>query len=87
MSRDERVLAVVFPLLALTWASSSWHGTSTVAAAFAAICLLLVTGVLKREDLSEESLAWDTLLWFGGFLSIAGAVSDPDGSQTRERGF
>ena len=76
VSRDERVLAVVFPVLALTWASSSWHGTSTVAAAFAAICLLLVTGVLKREDLSEESSAWDTLLWFGGFLSIAGAVSD-----------
>ncbi len=76
MSRDERVLAVVFPLLALTWATSRWHGTSTVATAFAAICVLLVAGVLKREDLAEESSAWETLLWFGGFLSIAGAVSD-----------
>ncbi len=76
MSRDERVLAVVFPLLALTWATLRWHGTSTVATAFAAICVLLVAGVLKREDLAEESSAWETLLWFGGFLSIAGAVSD-----------
>ena len=76
MSRDERILAVVFVLLALTWATSSWHGTSTVAAAFSAIGLLLVGGVLTRKDLSEESSAWETFLWFGGFLSIAGAVSD-----------
>ena len=76
MSRDERILAVVFVLLALTWATSSWHGTSTVAVAFSAIGLLLVGGVLTRQDLSEESSAWDTFLWFGGFLSIAGAVSD-----------
>ena len=76
MSRDERILAVVFMLLALTWATSRWHGTSTVAAAFSAIGLLLVVGVLTRQDLSEESSAWETFLWFGGFLSIAGAVSD-----------
>ena len=76
MSRDERILAVVFVLLALTWATSSWHGTSAVAAAFLAIGLLLAGGVLTREDLSEESSAWETFLWFGGFLSIAGAVSD-----------
>ena len=76
MSRDERILAVVFVVLALTWATSSWHGTSAVAAAFLAIGLLLAGGVLTREDLSEESSAWETFLWFGGFLSIAGAVSD-----------
>ena len=76
MSHDEKILAVVFVLLALTWATSSWHGTSTVAAVFAAIGLLLVGGVLTRRDLAEESSAWETFLWFGGFLSIAGAVSD-----------
>ena len=76
MSRDERILAAVFVFLALTWATTSWHGTSTVAAAFAAMGLLLVAGVLTKEDLSEESSAWETFLWFGGFLSLAGAVSD-----------
>ena len=76
MSRDERILTVVFVLLALTWATSGWHGTSTVAAVFFAIGLLLVGGVLTGEDLSGESSAWETFLWFGGFLSLAGAVSD-----------
>ena len=76
MSRDERILASVFVLLGLTWASSGWHGISTVAAAFSAICLLLLGGVLNKEDITRESSAWETFLWFGGILSIAGAVSD-----------
>ncbi len=76
MSQDEKILAVIFVLLGLTWASSAWHGTSTVAAAFSSICLLLLGGVLEKSDIIGESSAWETFLWFGGFLSIAGAVSD-----------
>ncbi len=76
VSRDERILGLTFLLLALTWATSGWHGTSTVAAAFLAVCVLLVAEVLEPKDLSGESSAWETFLWFGGFLSIAGTVSD-----------
>ena len=76
MSGDERILASIFVLLGLTWASAGWHGTSTVAASFSAICLLLLGGVLNKEDITRESSAWETFLWFGGILSIAGAVSD-----------
>ena len=76
MSRNEKILAGIFFLLALTWTTASWHGISTVAAAFCAICLLLTTGVLNKKDITRESSAWETFIWFGGILSISSAVSD-----------
>ena len=36
------------------------------------LCLLLLTGVLEWQDLIEEKGAWDALVWFGGFIMLAG---------------
>lgn len=76
MSRDERFLVVIFTLLALTWATSQLHAIHTVAAALAAVSTLLVTGILKISDVGSERPAWETFLWFGGMVSLAGALTD-----------
>ena len=76
MSRDERVLLGVFLVLATAWGTSSFHGVSTLGAALTAISVLLLLGVLQAGDISGESGAWETLLWFGGYISLAGTLSD-----------
>ena len=72
---QEKILAVVFLLLGGTWATSAFHGIPTVAAALTAVGVLLVLNVLEWEDVISEKRAWATLIWFGGFISLAGALT------------
>ncbi len=76
VSRHERMLGLVFLVLAATWATSSVHGISTVAAALTALCVLIVLGILDVDELAGEKAAWMTFIWFGGMLSLAGALTD-----------
>ena len=73
--RSEKLLGMIFVLLASVWATSALHSVSTVAAALAALSLLLVLDILQLEDVVGEKPAWSTFLWFGGMLSLAGALS------------
>jgi DASS family divalent anion:Na+ symporter len=72
---QERVLAVVFVLLGGTWATAAFHAIPTVAAALTAVAILLVLDVLDWNDVISEKPAWATLIWFGGFISLAGALT------------
>ncbi len=76
MKPAEKIMLGVFVALALTWGTSQWHPISTVAAALAAVTLLLLTRVLEWEDVTGEKSAWDTFIWFGGFVSLAGALGE-----------
>ncbi|MFQ5741936.1 MAG: DASS family sodium-coupled anion symporter [Acidobacteriota bacterium] len=76
MKREERLLSGVFVALALTWATSSYHSISTVAAAFGAVALLLVFEILEWNDVCGEKSAWGTLIWFGGFISLSAALNE-----------
>ena len=75
LKRREKVLLAVFVVLACTWATSGLHSVSTISAALAAISLLLLLGVLRLEEVAGEQPAWATFLWFGGFISMAGALT------------
>jgi DASS family divalent anion:Na+ symporter len=76
MSQNEKILLIVFLVLATTWGTSFLHGISTLGAALAALSLLLLLEVLQPKDISRESSAWETFLWFGGYISLAGTLSD-----------
>ena len=58
MSQNEKILLVVFLILATTWATSFIHGISTLGAALSALSILLLLGVLHPKDISGESAAW-----------------------------
>ncbi len=76
LKRPEKVLLAVFVGLACTWATSGLHSVSIVSAALAAVSLLLLLGVLRLEEVTGEQPVWATFLWFGGFISLAGALTD-----------
>ena len=71
MQRDERIVAVVFVALLVLWAFGSALGLSSTAAAFAAIAVLLLTGVLLWDHVAHEHEAWTTFVWFAVLLMMA----------------
>jgi DASS family divalent anion:Na+ symporter len=71
MQRDERILLAVFGALLALWAFGPAIGLSTTAAAFGAIAVLLLTGVLAWEHVSHEHEAWTTFVWFAVLLMMA----------------
>jgi DASS family divalent anion:Na+ symporter len=76
MSRDEQILGLVFLSVCGLWMTSGWHGIDiTVTALFGAVALLL-TGVLRWEDVIAERAAWDILIWYGGLLRLGKALND-----------
>ena len=68
----ERMLLIVFTIVLLLWLSGEWHGISATAVAYVGLCLLLLTRVLDWQDLLDEKGAWDSLIWFGGLVMLAG---------------
>jgi DASS family divalent anion:Na+ symporter len=75
-SRKEKLLLVVFLLVAALWATSTWHGIHYAVVALAGIGLLLVTGVLDWEDIVTERAAWDVYIWYGGLVLLAAKLGN-----------
>lgn len=77
VSRSEKLMLAVFVLLLVLWADiPAWllgdafklNATTT---AFIGLSVLLLTGVLKWQDILAERNAWDTLIWFGALVMMA----------------
>ena len=76
MSRNERVTLAVFGLIALLWMTGAWHQISYTVVALAGICLLLLTKVLAWDEVVGDRVAWDTFIWYGGLVRMAGALGE-----------
>jgi DASS family divalent anion:Na+ symporter len=74
MSRSERLMLLVFGLVALLWMTSAYHDVHYAVVALLGIAVLLVTGVLDWEDLINERAAWAVFIWYGGLLRMAEAL-------------
>lgn len=71
MGRDERILSGVFVALLLAWSLGSKMGIEPEAAAFGALGVLLLTGVLQWGDVMREHEAWNTFVWFAVLVMMA----------------
>lgn len=77
VSRDEKVMFGVFLLLLLLWADvPAWlfgdaYKLNATTTAFIGLSALLLTGVLRWQDILAERNAWDTLIWFGALVMMA----------------
>jgi len=70
-----------FLLMLLLWAGApaALFGPSYVfdptLVAFIGIAILLLTGILSWQDILGEKGAWDTLIWFGALMMLAGQLN------------
>lgn len=71
MSRDERVMATVSIGLLGAWILGPRIGVDSTSAALAAIGVLLLTSILRWEDMLRETEAWNTFVWFAMLTMMA----------------
>jgi DASS family divalent anion:Na+ symporter len=71
ISRGERVMAAVAIVLLGAWILGSSIGLDPTAAALMAVAVLIVTGVLRWDDLSRDAEAWNTFVWFAVLVMMA----------------
>jgi DASS family divalent anion:Na+ symporter len=76
VSRDQKLVLIVFVGVCGLWLTSSLHGVSAELVALAGACLLLLTGVLRWDDVIRESAAWDVFVWYGGVVRLGQALND-----------
>lgn len=75
ISLPEKIMAVIFVCALILWITGSFLGIDATLAAFLALALLLITGVLSWQDVLAESGAWNTLTWFSVLVMMAGSLS------------
>ena len=74
-SYGEKVVAGVFTGALILWATSQITKLDATAVALLAVVVMLVSGVLVWKDVLEEQGAWDTLIWMGALVGLAGFLA------------
>ncbi len=71
MKRVEKIMLFVFILILVLWATAEWNKIDATVVALLGVGILLVTGVIRWDDVLAEKGAWDALIWFGGLVMMA----------------
>lgn len=75
LSYGEKIVGSVFIGALILWASSQFTGLDATVVALIAVSVMLISKVLTWKDVLEEQGAWDTLVWMGALIGLAGALS------------
>ncbi|MGI9455596.1 MAG: DASS family sodium-coupled anion symporter [Aeoliella sp.] len=79
-SAQQVTMAVVLVLMLLLWATGPLQEKHfdlklpTALVALGGVATLVVLGVLPYSKVTGNAAAWDTLLWLGGLVTMAGAL-------------
>lgn len=76
LKRDEWIMGITFVGLLALWVSGRYLGLSPALVAMVGVCLLLLCGVLNWDEIKGNKGAWDTMIWFGAFVTMAHYLSD-----------
>lgn len=76
MRGPEKIACTIFVAVCGMWVTSGWHGLHITLPALLGAGALLVTGVLRWEDIRSEKAAWDIFIWYGGLLRLGKALND-----------
>ena len=75
MSRQEILVGLGFLLALLGWGTSLLTGLNATAVGLALIAFLFATGAVQWKDVLADKAAWDTVVWFGAIISLAGGLT------------
>ncbi len=68
---NEIAMILIFFTLLILWVFGSYFAIESTTAALYGVVLILMTGILKWEDILKEKAAWDTLIWFATLIMMA----------------
>lgn len=75
MTWREKIMLVVFVLSLTLWATSSVTKFEATQVALLGVCVMLFCDVIQWDDVIREHKAWDTLIWMGSVVCIAGFLN------------
>ncbi|CUU86622.1 anion transporter [Campylobacter hyointestinalis] len=75
LQKNEIVMIGVFIGALILWATGSITGLNATTVVMIAVGVMLVFGVLEWNDFIGEKGAWDTLIWMGSLITLAGGLS------------
>lgn len=75
MSIKEKIMMAVFIICLGLWATSEMTKLDATSVAFLGIIIMLITDVITWDDVTKETKAWDTLVWMGSVVCIAGFLN------------
>lgn len=75
MSGAEKVMLTVFLAALVLWATASFTKLDATTVALVGVCVMVAADVLTWKDVITESKAWDTLVWMGAVVGLAGFLN------------
>lgn len=75
MSRSEKIMLLVFILVIILWATSILTKLDATYIGLVGVAIMLVTDVINWDDVLTEKGAWDTFIWLGGMIGLAGFLA------------
>lgn len=75
MSTQEIILGLTFLVALALWCTSSLNKLNATTVAMGAVSVLLLTKVIDWKDMLAETGAWDTLIWMGALMALAGQLA------------
>ncbi len=76
LSSGEKIMLVVFALVAFLWMTRDWHGLDYAVVALIGVGVLLLAAVIDWDDVIGERNAWDVFIWYGGMLMMGKALGE-----------
>ena len=76
MTGKEWLLSLVFVLALVGWGTSIYTQLGATTIGLGVVGLLFVGGVVGWRDVLLDLAAWDTVIWFGGIISLATGLAD-----------
>lgn len=75
MQKNEWIMLFVFIGLITLWAFGDFLHINSTTTAFLGVAVLLITRVLNFTELLEEKNGWETFVWFGALVALAGYLN------------
>ena len=75
MKRTEKIMLFVFLLILALWVTGEWNKIDATVVALIGVSVMLITGVIRWDDVLAEKGAWDALIWFGGLVMMASQLN------------
>ena len=75
LTHQEKLVGVGFILALVGWATTMLTGYDANAIGLGVVAYLLISGAVKWKDVLSEKAAWDTVIWFGVIISLAGGLT------------
>lgn len=71
----EKILIFVFISSLLLWATGQWTKIDPTIVGMIGVSIMLIGNVLDWQDMIGEKSAWDTMIWMGSIITLAGFLN------------